>query len=65
MSFRAFRYDLGHEPSLDPPEPKPLFPCDDCGDSIFQGDDYFEICGMRFCTECIEDRRRTAEEGDE
>ncbi len=65
MMYRAFRYDFTGEPRLDPPEPKPLFACDDCGEDIFLGDDYYEICGGRYCVECVEDRRRTAEEGDE
>lgn len=39
------------------PEPKPIMRCADCGEGIYDGDEYYDVgdgCGI--CKECIEDK---------
>lgn len=54
--------DIGHEPPLDPPEceERVMFECAYCGDSIFEGDDYYELGCEPVCEQCIEEAKRTA-----
>ena len=42
-------------------EPRVAFRCDECKAEIYEGDDYYEICGYCFCEECIEKCRKEAE----
>jgi hypothetical protein len=49
---------------LDPPDypdPPTVYICDGCKQSIRDGDDYYEFGCMRYCQDCIDKRRRTAE----
>ena len=43
------------------PEPKHVYICSGCGESICEGDDYFDIMGEQFCERCIEDAKSVAE----
>lgn len=42
------------------PEPPSVFVCSGCGDLIYDGDDYWDIMGEQWCSECIDDMRRVA-----
>lgn len=42
-------------------EPEPVYECDNCGCGIFDGDDVYDINGERWCAECIDFARDTAE----
>ena len=46
-------------PCADPP--KSVFVCSGCGQTIYEGDDYWEFFGEQFCEECIDKARKTAE----
>ncbi len=46
-------------PNADPPES--VFICSGCGQTIYDGDDYWDILGEQFCEECVDNARRTAE----
>ena len=37
------------------PEPKTIFTCKYCGEGIIAGDEYAEIDGVQYHTECLED----------
>ena len=53
---------IPHDPRCpNAPEPPSVFVCSGCGDSIYDGDDYFEVMGEQWCTECMDDMRRIAE----
>lgn len=55
--------DIGHEPPLDPPEAEEAeaaIYCDECGEPIYEGEDYYEIREVVYCERCIEDMRVTA-----
>lgn len=41
------------------PEPPVFAKCDECGEEIYDGDEYVEVGDLRFCTECV--HYRTAE----
>lgn len=43
------------------PEPPSVFVCSGCGDTIYDGDDYYDVLGEQFCTECINGLRKVAE----
>ncbi len=43
------------------PEPKSVFICSNCGESIRDGDDYWEIMGEQFCEDCIDEAKKVAE----
>lgn len=43
------------------PEPKSVFICSGCGESIRDGDDYWEIMGEQFCEDCIDEAKKVAE----
>ena len=42
-------------------EPRVAFRCDECQAEIYEGDDYYEICGYNFCEDCIEKCRKEAD----
>lgn len=47
---------------LDPPKPKRhCLRCSNCGEGIQEGDDYYEIRGEQYCTECIKEDKRIAQ----
>lgn len=43
------------------PEPPTVFVCAECGQSIYDGEDYYDVLGEQFHTNCIDGMRRTAE----
>ena len=53
--------DIGIEPRLDPPEPEILFFCAECGNEIYEGEEYWLLHGEIYCEQCIEDAKRFAE----
>lgn len=53
--------DIGHEPSLEPPEPRACFCCDCCGETIYEGDSFCLLHGWRICESCIDDGMMIAE----
>ncbi|MBQ9994091.1 MAG: hypothetical protein IJP17_05205 [Clostridia bacterium] len=34
--------------------------CDMCGESVYEGDDYYNLCGEIICVDCLALSRRTA-----
>lgn len=42
-------------------EPKVMFFCADCKHEIFVGEEYYDIGGKKWCEDCVEDARKTAE----
>lgn len=39
------------------PEPEPIMRCAECGEGIYEGDDYYDIGdGGGICKECMEDK---------
>ena len=46
----AYRdYTFAHDPT-------PLFYCDDCGAEIRRGEEYYDINGTCYCTDCMESK---------
>lgn len=45
---------------LEPPAPRVCLCCDECGEEIEEGDEYYWIAGNRYCASCVEDGRRYA-----
>lgn len=43
------------------PEPLIFAHCCDCGDEIYEGEDYFDFDGMPFCEVCVMGKKRIAE----
>lgn len=41
--------------------PRSVFLCSGCGDTIYEGDDYWDILGEQYCGECIDKARGVAE----
>ena len=35
------------------PEPQPVYECEDCGEGIYDGDNYYSISGLILCEDCI------------
>lgn len=42
------------------PEPPTVFICSGCGESIYEGDDYWEIMGEQWCGVCIDNAKKEA-----
>lgn len=42
------------------PEPPSVFICSGCGDHIRDGDDYWDVMGEQFCSDCIEEMKGVA-----
>ena len=42
------------------PEPLHVFICSGCGESIYEGDDYWQIMGEQWCEICITDAKEIA-----
>lgn len=53
---------INHDPRNDE---EPVTECSECGNGIFDGEDYYEIGGKCYCEKCIESFKKTAEEPDE
>lgn len=46
-------FDIGHEPSLEPPEAKVVHQCSGCDEPIYEGDSAYEIPGYGWiCEQC-------------
>lgn len=43
------------------PEPPVYAECDECGETIYDGDEYYEIGDHKFCESCVVSGYRTAE----
>lgn len=41
-------------------EPEAVERCANCGEPIYEGDDYYEIGGECYCEVCVDDARKTA-----
>lgn len=54
-----------HSPCLpqcpNAPPPPVVFTCYNCGEPIYEGDNYYDIEGEAWCEECIDDALKTAE----
>lgn len=54
-----------HSPHLcgcpEAPEPIHIFICSECGESIYEGESYYDVMGEQFCEECMRGFLRTAE----
>ena len=46
-------YDIGHEPRLDPPEPKAVAVCAECGEIIYEGEIYYHLRDDDYCWDCV------------
>lgn len=54
---------LTHEPPLDPPEPKPIYECSECGEPICCGDRAIHLDGWGWvCESCIDDLMQEVDE---
>lgn len=49
------------EPPLEPPAPKVLFYCEECGEEICEYEYFYELQGMKFCERCVDDAKKIAE----
>lgn len=43
---------------------RPVYFCDGCGKGIYDGEEYYPLFSERYCVECIEGNRKTAERCD-
>lgn len=43
------------------PEPRHVYICSGCGESICEGDTFYRVMEETFCEECIESMREEAE----
>lgn len=43
-----------------PDDPEPVMHCDICGEPIYEGDGVTDICGDKWCDECLKERRTIA-----
>lgn len=57
---KLFPYDIGSEPSLEPPEDdrEILGYCEECGEPIREGDDFYLLMDCHFCEACVDSARR-------
>ena len=57
-------YDIGCEPSLDPPEDDSVFEvaghCACCGEPIYSGNPYYDLFEEMVCEACVDQARRYA-----
>ena len=42
------------------PDPPTVFICSGCGQSIYDGDDYWDVLGEQYCEDCIARMRKEA-----
>jgi len=56
------------ERPLEPPEPRPVTCCCECGEVIYEGDGYYKINDTDYCEACgmywLDQRRRVARRED-
>ncbi|PRR77663.1 hypothetical protein CLLI_22270 [Clostridium liquoris] len=50
-------YDYRYEQ----PQAQIVDTCDICGEGIYEGEEYYNICEMNICEDCILDFKKTAE----
>ena len=43
------------------PEPQVFGHCDECGETIYDGDEYYKIGNHKYCESCVQGGYRTAE----
>lgn len=43
------------------PEPPVVCECDFCGEAIREGEDYYRFGDVKYCENCVESARETAE----
>lgn len=43
------------------PEPPIVYHCDECSEPIYVGDDYYRISEDKYCVQCMDDMKCTAE----
>lgn len=43
------------------PEPPIFAKCSECGEKIYDGDDYYELINEYFCEECVSNSHKIAE----
>lgn len=43
-----------------PDEPSPAGYCDICGEPVYEGDYLTDICGEKWCDDCLNERLRKA-----
>jgi hypothetical protein len=43
------------------PKPPVVYRCCQCGGEIYEGDEFYDINGEKWCEECVHDCRSTAE----
>lgn len=43
------------------PDPPAVYVCSGCSSTIYDGDDYYEVLGEQFCSDCIDSYRQEAE----
>lgn len=54
--------DIGHEPRLEPREPKVAHQCSGCGEGIYEGESAYYIKGWGWmCEQCIASAYKVAE----
>lgn len=47
--------------ATEPDEPRVCFQCDDCGEDIYEGDDFYEVDNeTNYCEDCMHDRKKEA-----
>lgn len=42
------------------PDPPAVFICSGCGQTILDGEDYWDVLGEQFCEDCIHEAKREA-----
>ena len=55
------RHSPCHPRCPNAPEPPVVCVCSQCGEGIYEGDEFYDIHGEEWCENCIEDCVRTAE----
>jgi hypothetical protein len=57
-------YDAIENPMVsmaEPDEERVCFQCDDCGEDIYEGDDFYEVDNeTNYCMDCMNDRKKEA-----
>ena len=57
-------HDRAYTPDykLEPPRPqRPVYVCCNCGEGIGEGEDYWDICGKKYCAACMKEAKHTAQ----
>lgn len=43
-------------------EEEELYTCEWCGEPIYYGDIYYDLCGEKVCEACVDECRKTADD---